>query len=80
MARSQLISEADLASYLLFDGAYATDLIQLGMEDAHAQREALVRFFTEPGPGRAPSRRRPRAVRRSGRRRGSEGGGAPPTR
>ena len=48
IAQSQLITEADLASYLLFDGDYARDLITLGMEDAHAQREALARFFTEP--------------------------------
>lgn len=47
LAQSQLVAEADLASYLLFDGAYAKDLIQLGMEDAHAKREELCRFFTE---------------------------------
>jgi NTE family protein len=45
LAQSQLVSEADLASYLLFDGAYAKDLIDLAMEDAHRQRDALVRFF-----------------------------------
>lgn len=45
LAQSQLVSEADLASYLLFDGAYARDLISLGMEDAHAQKDALVTFF-----------------------------------
>jgi NTE family protein len=75
VARSQLITEADLASYLLFDGAYAADLIQLGMEDAHAQREALVRFFTE-----SPSRQRAPAVRARGRRRGGAGGGSPASR
>jgi NTE family protein len=48
IAQSQLINEADLASYLLFDGAYAEDLIQLGMEDALARREELLRFFGEP--------------------------------
>jgi NTE family protein len=45
IAQSQLISEADLASYLLFDGAYAQALVELAMEDAHAQREALIQFF-----------------------------------
>lgn len=45
IAQSQLVTEADLASYLLFDGAYAKDLIQLGMEDAHAKRDDLIRFF-----------------------------------
>jgi NTE family protein len=47
LARSQLVTEADLASYLLFDGDYARELIALGMEDAHARREELVRFFGE---------------------------------
>ncbi|HZH03949.1 MAG TPA: patatin, partial [Myxococcaceae bacterium] len=47
IAQSQLVSEADLASYLLFDGDYARDLISLAMEDAHAQREELIRFFGE---------------------------------
>lgn len=47
IAQSQLVSEADLASYLLFDGAYAKDLIALAMEDAHARREDLIRFFAE---------------------------------
>lgn len=48
LAGSQLIAEADLLSYLLFDGEYARDLIQLAMEDAHAQREALIEFFSAP--------------------------------
>ena len=77
VAQSQLITEADLASYLLFDGAYASELIQLGMEDAHAQRDALVRFFTEPTAERGPSRRRTTAVRPRGRRRGGKGGSPP---
>lgn len=45
IAQSQLVSEADLASYLLFDGEYAKDLIELAMDDAHSEREALTRFF-----------------------------------
>ncbi|MFL5321094.1 MAG: patatin-like phospholipase family protein [Myxococcaceae bacterium] len=48
IAQSQLVSEADLASYLLFDGDYAKDLIQLAMEDAHSKRDDLIRFFSEP--------------------------------
>ncbi len=45
IAQSQLMTEADLASYLLFDGAYARDLVELGMEDTHARREELLAFF-----------------------------------
>jgi NTE family protein len=40
--------EADLVSYLLFDGGFADQLIQLGRADARAQREAWVKFFSEP--------------------------------
>lgn len=46
IAQSQLLNEADLASYLLFDGAYAKDLIEMAMEDTHARREELLRFFS----------------------------------
>jgi NTE family protein len=49
IARSQLISEADLASYLLFDGAYANDLMSLAMEDTHAKRDELIKFFADDG-------------------------------
>jgi NTE family protein len=38
-------SEADLASYLLFDGAFCRQLIELGRSDAKARREELVAFF-----------------------------------
>jgi NTE family protein len=43
--QSQLFTQADLASYLLFDGAYAGALIDMAMEDAHACREQLLSFF-----------------------------------
>lgn len=45
MARSEANSEADLASYILFDGGFASQLMDLGMEDAHNRREALLEFF-----------------------------------
>lgn len=45
VAKSQLISEADLASYLLFDGDYAKDLMALAMEDSHRKRDELIAFF-----------------------------------
>ena len=38
--------EADLLSYLLFDGAFATQLIELGRRDARARHEDLCAFFT----------------------------------
>ncbi|MCC6214921.1 MAG: patatin-like phospholipase family protein [Polyangiaceae bacterium] len=37
--------EADLASYLLFDGEFAAELIDLGCHDAHARAEDIRRFF-----------------------------------
>ncbi len=39
--------EADLASYLLFDGGFAELLIDLGRKDARAQRMQWLRFFSE---------------------------------
>jgi NTE family protein len=45
LAGSQIFSQAELGSYLLFDAPYARDLIDLGMQDAHERREALVEFF-----------------------------------
>ncbi|MGD0529220.1 MAG: patatin-like phospholipase family protein, partial [Polyangiaceae bacterium] len=38
-------SEADLLSYVLFDGEFAGRLIEIGRADARAKHDALVRFF-----------------------------------
>jgi NTE family protein len=37
--------EADLASYLLFDGQFCRQLIEMGRADAKARREELLGFF-----------------------------------
>jgi NTE family protein len=48
LARAEPREEADLTSYVMFDGTFVDKLINLGIEDAHAQREALLRFFSAP--------------------------------
>ncbi len=40
------IKEADLLSYLLFDTAYTTPLVELGYRDAEEKRDQLAAFFT----------------------------------
>jgi len=40
--------EADLASYLMFDGDFAHQLIELGRADARARRQELLDFFGDP--------------------------------
>jgi NTE family protein len=47
-------SEADLASYLLFDGPFAARLIDLGRADAEARRAELLTFFGPASEDRAP--------------------------
>ena len=37
--------EADLASYLLFDGQFCRQLIEMGRADAQARRDELLAFF-----------------------------------
>ncbi len=37
--------EADLASYLLFDGHFCRQLIEMGRADAHARRDEILSFF-----------------------------------
>ena len=39
-------NEADLTSYLLFDGGYCEQLLELGISDAAARRDDLIRLFT----------------------------------
>ncbi len=38
--------DSDLLSYVLFDGGFGKQLLELGMEDARARRDELVQLFT----------------------------------
>jgi len=40
-------ADADLASYLLFDGGFAQTLIEMGRRDAHARRGEIEAFLFE---------------------------------
>jgi NTE family protein len=40
-------TEADLASYLLFDGNFAGQLIELGRADARARKDDILEFFAD---------------------------------
>lgn len=43
-------ADADLVSYLLFDGGFARDLMDLGERDARAREAELARFFFASSP------------------------------
>ena len=45
LADREAPDEADLLSYLLFDGHFAAELIQLGFQDARRHHDRLVAFF-----------------------------------
>ena len=40
--------ESDLASYLMFDGHFCRQLIEMGRADAHARRHEILSFFGDP--------------------------------
>lgn len=42
-------TESDIASYLLFDGQFCRQLIEMGRADAQAQRVSLQEFFGDAG-------------------------------
>lgn len=47
LAASEARDEADLLSYLLFDGGYADLLLELGWEDARGRRNELAELFAD---------------------------------
>lgn len=47
LASASGTAEADLLSYILFDGDYAAELTRVGYEDARARHEELAAFFKD---------------------------------
>ncbi len=47
LAGAQVGSEADLLSYILFDGVYAAELVRVGYEDARAKHDELAHFLKD---------------------------------
>jgi NTE family protein len=47
LATARGASEADLLSYILFDGFYAAEVARLGYEDARAQHAELATFLSD---------------------------------
>jgi NTE family protein len=47
LATARGANEADLLSYILFDGLYAAEVARLGYEDARAQHSELVDFLAD---------------------------------
>lgn len=48
LADGEAVHEADLLSYVLFDGEFARQLSELGRQDAAAKHEELCAIFDEP--------------------------------
>ena len=46
LAQMESRDEADLTSYLLFDGSFCEKLMNLGIEDAKSRKDDLLRLFT----------------------------------
>lgn len=48
-------TEADLASYLMFDGEFCRQLIDMGRADARARRHEMMAFFEDTGTPMPPT-------------------------
>jgi NTE family protein len=48
LADGEGATEADLLSYLLFDGRFARELIDLGWHDAARAHDGVMSFFAAP--------------------------------
>ena len=47
LAEASGASEADLLSYILFDGNYAAELVRMGYEDARGRHDELANFLKD---------------------------------
>jgi NTE family protein len=47
LASARESAEADLLSYILFDGHYATELVRIGYEDARSRHHELASFLRD---------------------------------
>ena len=47
LGHSEAVANTDLMSYLMFDGRFAEQVIQLGMADADARRAELLEFMKD---------------------------------
>ena len=65
IADGDAVSEADFLSYVLFDGEFARQLIELGRADARARHEEICAFFEEQRLHGAASRPTLRVAARS---------------
>ena len=72
LARMENRDEADLTSYLLFEGGYCEQLMDLGIQDAKANHDQLLALFCEPAVERTQAVSMRATITRGVRNSGSE--------